>query len=92
MKLLAIGPQALLPSKLPRCRGVYLIHFTSPYTSVNGKKTIQHYLAFAERSIRARIDRHKAGNGARLMQVITAAGIEWEAVHLWLEASRSDER
>jgi predicted GIY-YIG superfamily endonuclease len=91
MKSLAIGPHALMPSQLPRCGGCYLIHFDQPYTSSNGKATIQHYLGWTT-NLRRRIAHHQEGNGVRLMEVINAAGISWRVVHLWLEATRRDER
>src|SRR5215469_13179384 len=97
MRPLAIGPHALpregIPlKKLPRCCGLYLICFDVPYTSANGKKTVRHYLGFAK-NLRRRLEQHQAGtHGARLMQVINAAGITWTVTHLWLEAGRIQER
>lgn len=88
---LAIGPHALMPSRLPRCAGCYLICFDEPYTSPNGAKTVRHYLGWAS-NIRERIADHHTGNGARLMSVIADAGISWIVTHLWLDATRSDER
>ena len=61
---------------------VYLIHFDQPYTSPNGRKTIQHYLG-STKHLKARMDEHKSGRGARLMEVITAAGIPWRVVCTW---------
>ncbi len=70
---------------------VYLIHFDRPYTSPNGKKTVRHYLGSTD-DLPARLARHKAGNGARLMEVITAAGIPWHLDRIWAEGGRELER
>lgn len=55
---------------------VYLIHFDRPY------KHARHYLGFT-RDIPLRELRHRAGNGARLMQVVNEAGIGWKVVRVW---------
>ena len=48
---------------------VYLCCFSEPY------KHARHYLGFTAGTLAKRIERHRAGNGARLMAVIKAAGI-----------------
>jgi predicted GIY-YIG superfamily endonuclease len=63
---------------------VYLIHFDRPY------KHSRHYLGYAE-DLDARIERHHAGNGARLMEVVTNAGITWRLARTW-EGDRKFER
>jgi predicted GIY-YIG superfamily endonuclease len=55
---------------------VYLIHFKTGY------KHARHYLGYAQ-DLDARLQRHRSGNGARLMEVITDAGIAWEVSRLW---------
>ncbi len=55
---------------------VYLIHFKCCY------KHACHYLGFTT-NLEARLALHRSGNGARLMEVISEAGIEWEVVRLW---------
>jgi predicted GIY-YIG superfamily endonuclease len=52
---------------------VYLLHFDRPY---------RHYLGFAS-DLEARIAIHRAGRGARLIQVITAAGIGFVIARTW---------
>ena len=47
---------------------VYLIHFDRPY------KDSRHYLDHAD-DVDARIERHRQGHGARLIEVVTQAGI-----------------
>lgn len=59
---------------------VYLYHFDRRYP--NGKRP-QHYLGFAK-NVELRELRHLAGNGARLMQVVSEAGISWTLVKVWV--------
>ena len=44
-------------------RGVYILHFDKKF------KHAQHYVGYSE-NVLGRIEKHKTGNGARLMQVI----------------------
>lgn len=55
---------------------VYLLHFNRAY---NGAR---HYLGFST-DIPARLERHKAGRGARLLKAVTEAGIPWRLVRTW---------
>lgn len=55
---------------------IYLLHFDQPY------RHARHYLGFAE-DLDARLERHASGHGARLMEVVTAAGITWRCVRTW---------
>ena len=55
---------------------VYLLHFDKPL------KHARHYLGYAD-DIEARLERHRAGNGSRLMAVVTKAGITWQLVRTW---------
>lgn len=63
---------------------VYLIHFSEPYVGRTGqqKQTCQHYLGWAK-NLDARIAEHRASRGARLIEVINEAGIEWNVVKTW---------
>lgn len=54
----------------------YLIHFDEAY------KHARHYLGVAD-DLDARLEAHRAGNGARLIQVIQSAGITWRCVRTW---------
>lgn len=65
---------------------IYLIHFSRPY------KHARHYLGYTT-NLEERLECHRSGDGhsARLMQVITEAGIPWELVRTW-QGSRKDER
>lgn len=55
---------------------IYLVHFSRPY------KHARHYLGFAE-DLDARMTAHRAGNGARLIQVLAAEGIEFVLARAW---------
>lgn len=63
---------------------VYLIHFETPYEHA------RHYLGFTT-DLAARLAAHRAGSGARLMEVITQAGISWYVARTW-EGGRNLER
>jgi predicted GIY-YIG superfamily endonuclease len=65
--------------------GIYLIHFDTPYQHA------QHYLGFAT-DIAKRLNKHKSGHGARLMQVVEDAGITWQLARIWREGTRTEER
>jgi predicted GIY-YIG superfamily endonuclease len=63
---------------------VYLIHFETPY------KHARHYLGSAH-DLQARLKHHQAGTGARLMEVVTQAGIRWHVSRTW-QGGRDVER
>jgi predicted GIY-YIG superfamily endonuclease len=54
----------------------YLLHFERPY------KHARHYLGFAE-DLERRLELHRAGRGARLVEVVVAAGIGFQLVRTW---------
>src|SRR5262249_28135431 len=55
---------------------VYLIHFNRSYHHA------KHYLGYSE-NLDKRITDHLCGQGARLMEVVTEAKIEWKVVRTW---------
>jgi predicted GIY-YIG superfamily endonuclease len=55
---------------------VYLLHFERPF------KQSAHYLGCTNNLI-ARIAQHRAGRGARLLEVIGEYGIGFEVVRIW---------
>lgn len=63
---------------------VYLIHFDEPY------KHARHYTGWTP-DLPARLEDHRKGRGARLMQVIKDAGISWHVTRTW-PGSRNLER
>jgi predicted GIY-YIG superfamily endonuclease len=55
---------------------VYLLHFSEPY------RHAKHYTGWTL-DLDARLAQHRAGTGARLIQVITEAGIGFEVARTW---------
>ena len=68
----------------PGAGTIYLIHLDTPY------KHARHYTGWTT-DLAARLQAHREGHGARLMQVITAAGITWRLARTW-PGGRSRER
>jgi predicted GIY-YIG superfamily endonuclease len=62
----------------------YLLHFERPY------RHARHYLGYAS-DLDARLAEHRAGRGARLIQVIIRAGIDFTLARTW-EGDRALER
>jgi len=65
---------------------VYLLHFDSPYFHA------RHYLGWTSLPLETRLDHHRTGHGARLLQVITEAGINFTLARTWEEGDRALER
>jgi len=66
---------------------VYLLHFNQPY------RHAQHYIGYCEEEhLKERFERHLKGNGAKLIQVVTQAGITLEIARTWPGADRTFER
>ena len=62
---------------------VYLIHFDRPLGDLdNPRGQARHYLGYTS-DLDARLEAHRSGNGARLMEVVTEVGIGWELVRTW---------
>jgi len=68
---------------------VYLLHFDRPYGSGRYGKA-SHYLGTCT-DLEARLQAHRCGRGARLIEVITAAGIGFVVARTW-EGGRGLER
>ena len=66
---------------------VYLLHFNKP---ISDNHTCQHYTGWAE-DLDRRLACHRSGNGARLTEVASDLGIDFELVRAW-KGSRTDER
>jgi predicted GIY-YIG superfamily endonuclease len=64
---------------------VYLLHFDQPY------RHARHYLGWTKH-LNARLAQHAAGHGARLLQVVAAAGIGWTLARTWPDVPRNRER
>jgi len=65
---------------------IYLLHFEPAY------KHAQHYLGYTERDVEDRLQDHQHGNGARLTQVASGAGVKLWVVRTWDNKTRDDER
>lgn len=67
---------------------VYLIHFDEPF------KHAEHYIGFVTKqsNLSLRMDHHKNGRGARLMDAVSKAGIDWRVVRYWPKGDRTFER
>jgi predicted GIY-YIG superfamily endonuclease len=63
---------------------IYMLHFHQPY------RHARHYVGWTE-DLLDRLDRHAAGHGARLVTVITQAGIGFTLVRI-CEGTRHTER
>ena len=63
---------------------VYLIHFSRKLHHAG------HYLGYAS-NLDNRIERHRSGDGAKLLRAVQEAGIDWEVVRTW-EGDRTLER
>lgn len=65
---------------------IYLLHFSQPYHHA------KHYCGWTHNGkLAERLDDHRAGRGAKLMAVISEAGIDFEVAATWA-GTRSDER
>lgn len=81
---LPVGPRADNPGRAPGIshprKGagvVYLLHFTTPY------KHAAHYIGWTAGELEERLRAHQSGTGARLLEVVTNAGIGFELARTW---------
>lgn len=65
-----------IPCYKPSYSYVYLLHFSEPYFHA------RHYLG-STCDLEHRLELHRVGRGARLMEVVRDAGIEFEICRLW---------
>lgn len=63
---------------------IYLLHFEAPLAHA------QHYVGFAE-NLEARLERHRKGNGARLVAAFAEKGIGFKLARTW-PGDRTEER
>ena len=64
---------------------VYLLHFHEPYHHA------RHYLGSAE-DLEKRLDQHRRGVGARLVHVISQAGISFTLARTWKGGRKKERR
>lgn len=68
---------------------VYLLHFTSRLHHAG------HYLGFVagkKKALTNRLNKHRDGTGARLLEVIGQQGIDFVLARTWTGMTRADER
>jgi predicted GIY-YIG superfamily endonuclease len=63
---------------------IYLLHFSQPYGHA------KHYVGYTT-NLQQRLEAHKSGTGARLLEVITQAGISFQLARTW-KGTRKSER
>jgi predicted GIY-YIG superfamily endonuclease len=63
---------------------VYLLHFSQAY------KHAKHYVGYTT-NLNARLEAHSKGSGARLLEVITQAGLSFQLARTW-QGTRKTER
>jgi predicted GIY-YIG superfamily endonuclease len=73
---MSTAPEDAEPGDSGRAGLVYLIHFDTAY------KHARHYTGFTT-DLPDRMEDHRKGRGARLMEVIKEAGISWRVVRTW---------
>ena len=61
---------------------VYLIHIDKPIGHA------RHYIGYSE-DVAARLKRHRAGQGGRLLAAAVKRGIHFDVVRIWTEAGRA---
>lgn len=68
---------------------VYLVCFDRPLSHA------RHYLGYCndkEESLEQRIERHRRGDGAKILRAVTQAGIGFKVVRVWEDGDRELER
>lgn len=55
---------------------IYLIHFDEPLHHA------KHYIGYTE-NLPQRLQRHRAGHGARILEVLKERGITWKLARIW---------
>lgn len=74
-------------SRTSRMGTTYLIHFDRPFNHA------RHYLGWTSYSgVEGRLERHRTGDGSKLLRAVAAAGIGFEIVREWRDTSRDFER
>jgi hypothetical protein len=56
---------------------VYLLHFSAPY------RHAAHYIGWTAGPVQDRLRQHQSGTGARLIEVITNAGLTFDLARTW---------
>ncbi len=69
---------------MPETGTIYLLHFERPLAHA------RHYIGYTA-DLPARLEEHRSGRGARLLEVVTEAGIGFSVARTW-EGDRTLER
>lgn len=69
----------------PTIGTVYLLHFHAPFGHA------KHYTGWSA-NLSLRLAEHASGHGARLTEVVAAAGISWTLARTWPNVTRTYER
>jgi predicted GIY-YIG superfamily endonuclease len=64
---------------------IYLLHFSKPY------RHAKHYIGFTK-DLPARLEAHASGKGARLLEVITEAGLTFQLARTWKGTRKTERR
>lgn len=65
---------------------IYLLHLSRPLEHA------RHYLGFAESDVKARLERHRSGRGAKMLAAATQNGISYRVARIWRGVTRDQER
>jgi predicted GIY-YIG superfamily endonuclease len=77
--------KSITPDRLQKAGTVYLLHFDRPYYHA------RHYLGWST-DLDVRLADHAAGQGTRLLQVISAAGIHFTVARTWSGGRKCERR
>jgi predicted GIY-YIG superfamily endonuclease len=77
-------------NKIPKQPGtVYLLHFDRAHPLAPHE---QHYIGFTSLPLQERVERHKSGNGAKLVACMQALSIGFQVVRVWENVPYAFER
>jgi predicted GIY-YIG superfamily endonuclease len=72
-----------MPRHKPKPDGtVYLLHFSTSFHHA------RHYLGWTSLPVEERLEQHRSGHGARLLEVVTANGISFSVARTWTGTRR----
>jgi predicted GIY-YIG superfamily endonuclease len=64
---------------------IYLLHFSQPFGHA------KHYTGYT-RDLSTRLESHARGTGARLLEVVTQAGITFQLARTWIGTRKGERR